>query len=206
MENKWRKPLIIMGVVLIICGIFFSGFSAFLAWVWGIVCVAAGLRLKPDMTKRPAPVPKPKVPKKPVVPIPSAVPKAYQSKLDQLKKLETEADKELASIAKYLDQLFADSTITKDRYMAIVKQAEEVTDKNLVKASQAVQLFGSSVTKEREEILDGYIASSKAMIVKINDIITELIRSEQSYQIRNDQALEEKMNELKETTKYYADL
>lgn len=196
-----------MSAVLILAAFLFGGGLGVVAFVWAMVCLYTGLRCKNPVNrrrnrKRPALQP---APPRPSVPLPNVVPASYQQRLDKLRDLEKQADKRLQSLTAYLDQLFADSTITKNRYAAIVNQAEDVTDANLKKAQEAVKMFAQSpVTAQRLEILDSYVESSQAMVTKIDDVITELIRSEQSYQKRSDRLVEEKMKELQETTKYYA--
>lgn len=190
-----------MGAVLIVAGFLFGGFLGVIAFLWALVCLYTGLRCKTVKRRRPRPVPV-VPPEKCDIPVPNS---AYQQRIEKLQMLEQQADRRLHSLTEYLDQLFADSTITKNRYAAIVNEAENVTDANLRKAQDAVRIFsGSPVTAQRLEILDTYVQSSEAMISKIDDVITELIRSEQSYQKRSDQVVEEKMTELQETTKYYA--
>lgn len=190
-----------MGAVLIVAGFLFGGFLGVIAFLWALVCLYTGLRCKTVKRRRPRPVPV-VPPEKCDIPVPNS---AYQQRIEKLQMLEQQADRRLQSLTEYLDQLFADSTITKNRYAAIVNEAENVTDANLRKAQDAVRIFsGSPVTAQRLEILDTYVQSSEAMISKIDDVITELIRSEQSYQKRSDQVVEEKMTELQETTKYYA--
>ena len=98
-----------------------------------------------------------------------------------------------------------DSQITKDRYLGIVRKAEDITDVNLKKARTALAMFADGpVTPQRLEILDGYVQSSREMLAKIDGVVTELMRAEQSDQLRNTQHIEEAMNELKETARYYA--
>lgn len=196
-----RNALLGMGAVLIVAGFLFGGFLGVIAFLWALVCLYTGLRCKTVKRRRPRPVPV-VPPEKCDIPVPNS---AYQQRIEKLQMLEQQADRRLQSLTEYLDQLFADSTITKNRYAAIVNEAENVTDANLRKAQDAVRIFsGSPVTAQRLEILDTYVQSSEAMISKIDDVITELIRSEQSYQKRSDQVVEEKMTELQETTKYYA--
>lgn len=196
-----RNALLGMGAVLIVAGFLFGGFLGVIAFLWALVCLYTGLRCKTVKRRRPRPVPV-VPPEKCDIPVPNS---AYQQRIEKLQMLEQQADRRLHSLTEYLDQLFADSTITKNRYAAIVNEAENVTDANLRKAQDAVRIFsGSPVTAQRLEILDTYVQSSEAMISKIDDVITELIRSEQSYQKRSDQVVEEKMTELQETTKYYA--
>lgn len=196
-----RNALLGMGAVLIVAGFLFGGFLGVIAFLWALVCLYTGLRCKTVKRRRPRPAPV-VPPEKCDIPVPNS---AYQQRIEKLQMLEQQADRRLQSLTEYLDQLFADSTITKNRYAAIVNEAENVTDANLRKAQDAVRIFsGSPVTAQRLEILDTYVQSSEAMISKIDDVITELIRSEQSYQKRSDQVVEEKMTELQETTKYYA--
>jgi hypothetical protein len=129
----------------------------------------------------------------------------YRSRIRELESLEHQADRRLAGMTEYLNQLFADSQITKDRYLDIVRKAEDITDVNLKKARTALAMFADGpVTPQRLEILDGYVQSSREMLAKIDGVVTELMRAEQSDQLRNTQHIEEAMNELKETARYYA--
>ena len=75
---------------------------------------------------------------------------------------------------------------------------------NLKKARTALAMFADGpVTPQRLEILDGYVDSSREMLARIEGVVTELMRAEQSDQMRTTQNIEEAMNELKETVRYY---
>lgn len=213
-QNPWRTRLLLLGAILVVFGTLTLPLGL-VGLLFGLYCIWYGLKLRPvslpetDTQKsvpgrqsvpssRPA-----QTRKKP--PLPETDISEYQKRIRELARLETEADQRLASLTEYLNQLFADSQITKDRYLSIVRKAETITDVNLEKARSALKLFGQGpVTSQRLEILDGYIESSREMLSRIDAVVTELMRAEQSHQIRSSQAIEEAMNELKETAKYYA--
>ncbi|OLU45714.1 hypothetical protein [Faecalibaculum rodentium] len=211
-QNPWRQRLLLLSAILIVFG-FLTMPLGLLGLIFGLYCLWYGLQLKPESTSRPErarprqtmsrPQSMPSTGVRP--PLPEDRIAEYRSRIRELESLEHQADRRLAGMTEYLNQLFADSQITKDRYLDIVRKAEDITDVNLKKARTALAMFADGpVTPQRLEILDGYVQSSREMLAKIDGVVTELMRAEQSDQLRNTQHIEEAMNELKETARYYA--
>lgn len=206
-HNPWRQRLMLLGAFLIFFG-FITLPIGLLGLAFGVYCLWYGLQMRPEQQPGPIPAARPRPPfrQRPQAkpPLPEDRIAEYRSRISELESLEQQADRRLAGMSEYLNQLFADSQITKDRYLSIVRKAEDITDVNLKKARTALAMFADGpVTPQRLEILDGYVDSSRQMLARIEGVVTELMRAEQSDQMRTTQNIEEAMNELKETVRYY---
>ena len=215
-ENPWRSRLLLLGTCLIVFGILTMPIGI-LGFLFGIYCISYGLRIPRGQvvkhSRQPQYSQQQKQPVQPEIrsesvskpPLPKDRIAEYRSRIQELESLEKQADRRLESLTQYLNQIFSDSQITKDRYLDIVRKAEGITDVNLKKARTALAMFADGpVTPQRLEILDGYVDSSRQMLSRIDSVVTELMRAEQYGQLRDTQSIEEAMNELKETAKYYA--
>lgn len=206
-HNPWRQRLMLLGAFLIFFG-FITLPIGLLGLALGVYCLWYGLQMQPEQQPGPIPSARPRPPfrQRPQAkpPLPEDRIAEYRSRIRELESLEQQADRRLAGMSEYLNQLFTDSQITKDRYLSIVRKAEDITDVNLKKARTALAMFADGpVTPQRLEILDGYVDSSREMLARIEGVVTELMRAEQSDQMRTTQNIEEAMNELKETVRYY---
>ncbi len=77
--------------------------------------------------------------------------------------------------------------------------------KNLDKAANAVNLFGDSnpPSPMRQEVLDGYVESSRRTVADVNAIIDELLRVDQSNTRLTYEFLDENLDQLKRVTSQY---
>lgn len=143
---------------------------------------------------------------------PSGIPKGrsvdiypvYQKSLDQLARHMKDLNQRERSVATFLDSFFEDSTISKSRYLSVIKNAKVVLENNYESALRAAGMFGAGEpTREREEIMQRYVSDSADVMNKIDRVIDQLIVTQQSNQLSDGNTLDALLDDLAETTTYY---
>lgn len=131
--------------------------------------------------------------------------KKYKVILKNLENIQKDAQERYNSVEELLQEYFGDSTISIARYTDVLTKANQVLEQNVEHANKAVELFGNSEpTPARLEILTHYVHDSQDVLDKINQIVDELIRIHQSSSFEKGDALDERLDELVQTTHYYA--
>lgn len=130
----------------------------------------------------------------------------YQVRLDQLAEMKNDIQQRQASLSGFLKEYFNNSVISVSRYESVMLDAGDVLSTNLEKAEQAVDMFGGSMkpNPERLAILDAYVNDSKAIVIKMEGIVDELIKVQQSRVIHDSDHLDEMLDSLSETTSRYS--
>lgn len=143
-------------------------------------------------------------PAKSSIPKPQRIHPVYQEDLDQLQRhLQNLQDRE-ETVSIFLDDFFQGSNISKSRYTEVLKNARRVLNANYENARKAALLFGNGEpTPERTEIMDRYVADSADVMNKIERIIDELIKVQQSDVIADGDRLDTLLDDLAVTTSYY---
>lgn len=132
------------------------------------------------------------------------IPAEYAVRLQELYDISEEMQERRQSVSGLLSDFFHDSVISIDRYQSVMNDAAETLKRNYQKASEAVRLFGNSkVTPERIFMLDTYLNDSKDLMNKMERIIDELIRSQQTEVISDSDVLDPMLDSLAETTSLY---
>lgn len=135
----------------------------------------------------------------------SAIPKEYKVILKKLENIKKDAQDRYNSVEALLQEYFGDSAISIARYTDVLTKANDVLEQNYEHANNAVKLFGSSKpTPARLEILTHYVHDSEDVLNKINQIVDELIRVHQSSSFEKGDVLDARLDELVQTTHYYA--
>lgn len=129
---------------------------------------------------------------------------SYQTALAQLQRDIREMETREKSVSSFLDDFFEDSTVSKTRYLTVLKNAHARMETNYEKAQQAVKLFGTSEpTKERMEILNRYVQDSSEILKRVDRVINELITVQQNDVISDGDVLDSLLDDLADTTAYY---
>lgn len=135
----------------------------------------------------------------------SKIPKEYRVILKTLENTQSDAKERYNHVEALIQEYFGDSKISVSRYTDVLTKANEVLEQNYQQANKAVQLFGTSKpTEARLEILNHYVHDSQDILAKIDQIIDELIRVHQSASFDEGDVLDERLDELVQTTHFYA--
>ena len=147
----------------------------------------------------------PHVEPKPKIPTPPAIHPAYTRTLDELERSAAQLERQFTQLSAFLDDFFQHSSISKDKYLSQIDAARKSCRKNLDKAANAVNLFGDSnpPSPMRQEVLDGYVESSRRTVADVNAIIDELLRVDQSNTRLTYEFLDENLDQLKRVTSQY---
>ena len=147
----------------------------------------------------------PHVEPKPEIPTPQAIHPAYTRTIAELERSAAQLERQFTQLDAFLDDFFQDSTISKDKYLSQIDAARKACRKNLEKATNAVNLFGDSCppSPARQEVLDGYVESSRRTVSDVNAIIDELLRVDQSNTKLTYEFLDENLGQLKNVTRAY---
>lgn len=147
----------------------------------------------------------PHVEPKPKIPTPPAIHPAYTRTLAELERSASQLERQFTQLDAFLDDFFQDSSISKDKYLSQIDAARKACRKNLEKATNAVNLFSDSnpPSPTRQEVLDGYVESSRRTVSDVNAIIDELLRVDQSNTKLTYEFLDENLGQLKNVTSHY---
>lgn len=149
---------------------------------------------------QPAPAPNRGIPKS----RPVNIHPVYQQDLDQLAAHIRDLEEREAAVSVFLDSFFADSAISKSRYLTVILNAKHVLEANYENALRAAGMFGGSVpTPERVEIMDRYVSDSADVMSKIDRVINQLIAVQQSDLLADGSVLDGLLDDLAATTSYY---
>lgn len=149
---------------------------------------------------QPAPSPGRSVPKS----RPVQIHPVYQQDLDELASHIRDLDEREAAVSVFLDSFFADSVVSKSRYLNVIHNAKHVLEANYENALRAAGMFGGGVpTPERVEIMDRYVSDSAEVMNKIDQVINQLICVQQSDQLADGSVLDGLLDDLAATTSYY---
>lgn len=129
----------------------------------------------------------------------------YTQTMNRLEASEKELNRLADKLSEYLDTFFADSTISKDRFMSQIRSARKVCSQNTEKARNAIDLFGDSnrPSPTRQEVLDQYVTSSEVLVKQVNDIIDALLKTDLTNTQKANATLDESMIQLRELTQKY---
>jgi hypothetical protein len=204
--------------ILIIFGFaFFFGSCAggglgFFGFIVLVLCIYFSNSIKRTLNRRYAPVPDwidaevtehkeplPKLPKKP------DIHPAYTQTLDELQKCSDTLDKRFEKLDAFLTDFFADSVISKNKYMSQAELARKAVKTNLAKAQNAVALFGDEEepSPRRKEILESYVKDSRQTVADIDAIIDELLHVDQMNTQAAYEFLDESLANLQNVTPLY---
>lgn len=212
-SHETRKVIYIASIVLaFVFLIEFDSFFGFLIFVLLLVFANYVKKLNRRIKHNLPPTPKERVmegqftehkEKKPDLP---KLHPNYSAALNSLSQSEEQLDRLSEQLEAFLDDFFADSTISKDRFMSQVNKARKVCHQNTEKASNAIRLFGDenkpSVT--RQEVLDEYVNSSNTLVKQINDVIDALLKTDLNNTMKSSSILDESLIQLREITERYA--
>lgn len=170
------------------------------------LCAFAGVfvRTRPNQ----APIPFADSEEKPAVKKPKTrkkMPQEYAVILKALENAKKDAQERYVHVEDLIEEYFGDSRISVARYTDVLQKANDVLDENYQNAARAIDLFGSSIpTPARLEILNNYVHDSQDILNKIDRIVDELIRVHQSSSLDEGDFLDQRLDELVETTHQYA--
>lgn len=129
---------------------------------------------------------------------------AYYMVLDQkLTQLTEGLDNKKATIRQLTDELFKDSIITKSRYLTATDNAIAIAKDNIRKCRTVAKGFGeySAPTTEERETLESYVEKAERLSSMLNGIMNEFAKIDLAD--TSDKNVEDRINDLKETTHLY---
>ena len=176
---------------------FFSLFCC-LIMIWSMLPFGKK-KSAPQIQSAPAPaVPRPPLPKK--------LPREYQEPLDKLKSSLSYVKNRQLSVNQLIESMFEGSAISIARYQGVLNDAIQVMEENYEHACQAAQLFNiSKPTKNRVDILEVYVQDSHNIVKEIDEVVDGLLEMRQSSVLADGERLDQRLEELARTTKYYRD-
>lgn len=211
-SDETRKVIYIAAIVLAFFFLVeFDGFFGFILFVLLLVFANYVKKIKRKQGHKLPPTPQENVmeghftehkEKKPDLP---KLHPSYQEALVRLEQSEKQLNHMSDQLEAFLDDFFADSTISKDRFMSQVNKAKKVCHLNTEKASNAIRLFGdeNKPSPTRQEVLDEYVNSSETLVKQINDVIDALLRTDLNNTKRSSDILDESLIQLRDITAKY---
>lgn len=129
----------------------------------------------------------------------------YQNALDSLERNTKIIPRRRKAVDGFLDELFGNSVMTKDRYKQVIGHAQQILEDNYEKAKRAIRLFDEDgePTAERKEIINRYVQDSDDIIQCFEKVVNELIRLQQNQTLEQGDLLDDNLKNLAETTHYY---
>lgn len=128
----------------------------------------------------------------------------YQEDLKILRRHLEDLQARKAGVSSFLDSFFAGSAISKTRYTSVLQNAEHVLEANYNAAAKAAMMFGNSIpTPEREQLMDRYVNDSTDVMNKIDGVINQLLKVQQSDVLSEGDTLDVLLDDLAATTSYY---
>ncbi len=125
---------------------------------------------------------------------------------------ELEEDIEIISSRKdkvyqLLEELFGASRITIERYRQVIDYSEETLKKNLREARKAISLFDDKAvpTPDHKQIIQKFVDNSHDIIESFEKVVLELLELQQNKTFSASDHLDENLDELARTTRYYRD-
>ncbi len=104
-----------------------------------------------------------------------------------------------------LDDLFGGSTITIDRYRQVIDYSEQTLKKNLKEAEKAISVMDARQipTPEHKAIIENFVSNSHDIVESFEKVVLELLELQQNRTLDASDHLDENLDELARTTRYY---
>lgn len=134
----------------------------------------------------------------------SEIPAAYEPYLNEMKKDLDAMDASILKLEELLDKLFANSTLTKNRYLGIISKARETLEENYKNARQTAMLYASGApTEERIDILRQHAAESSRILESYGKVIDALLELSRSDLLAKTDSVSPLLDDLAKTTSLY---
>ncbi len=106
-----------------------------------------------------------------------------------------------------LDDLFGNSKITITRYRQVIDSSEKTLQMNLNEAKKAINLFDEYAvpTPEHQAIIQKFVDNSEDIVESFEKVVLELLELQQNRTFSASDHLDENLDELARTTRYYRD-